>query len=736
MSKIPSELTDILKNLQSITNSLNNQPAGEVVIDNDLFQKYVTRAYTLYNDINPKDNLAIDTFNRVIAEIDTINGLLEKNNLDAQTTIPNEHCNKDTKYKMREWLTKKLIKPISERAYAPRQVTESSMKYGVRSWIADNATILVTADMQESVNRLYEATIEDKHLDRNLLEENCYTMLNAQEKRWVIQEVMKRRLIDGINMEKIIKPVDYEDFAELLCTILFSYRLAGSPTTVAKRKSEIKDKISRKTMMLMMAFPQLVHFAFPLDANSDFIHNIDAEHIQHSVQNNPNFTEDEALVTWFWTHLSDEGYPSYTDIDGNIVPELAKPPKTVNYIEKSFKEYVTRLINQFSQKLVTTNIFSEELSVKQQILDWMPKALQPGLNEDTIYETYIHPASTCKNMKEFRIHFDNTFGKIPAFIWKSFNALAGKKIKEGLKIKFYPNNFFEYCPDEELHEAIITLLNSIYWSYGYVLAKNGDYSATNSDAISIIDRKSLADLVRHGGLCYKLHSEYKYSKTPVFAQFQIFRTPPETACSANSPFAKKPDVLTETIIGHYHKYYKNPTLSRTFLLQNLNAYKPIPVEDLIQSLGALNPFVTWESIMKVLQETYLSSPNCPYNKSIAKYLSYADYIIDRYSMIESTIISYVQKYIMDMVMSFRITFPHNNVYDNNFINSVHDKGGANIKPSDIFTGTAKDIKQFAPVKYKPDKEQKVNDAQILGTETFVLNMGSFRYCAFINTVDQ
>ena len=150
--------------------------------------------------------------------------------------------------------------------------------------------------------------------------------------------------------------------------------------------------------------------------------------------------------------------------------------------------------------------------------------------------------------------------------------------------------------------------------------------------------------------------------------------------------------------------------------------------------------------MKVIQETYLSSPNCPYNKSIAKYLNYADYIIDRYSMIESTIISYVQKYVMDMVMSFRITFPHNNVYDNNFINSVHDKGGAKLKPSDIFTGTAKDIKQFAPVKYAPKKleEKKIEPLGIPphiteNEETGpnpVLDMGQFRYCAFKLTTDQ
>ena len=680
-------------------------------------------------------NAKYDIEENVTLGYEIVNGPLAAGKARKLEEPVNEHCKKDTPYYMRQWFTEYILRPISDNAYKMPIYGDNPIKDYMRNWFKDRFVIYVTDTMRDSVMALYEAVIREDTLARNLVVENCYRMLDNEQRKWVIREVDMMRKMDTVDIFKIGKSEDFAKLMEILCVILFQYGQTSDGAMIIPGANEAMSRIDVKTIMLMVAIPQLVNFAFPVDAMSVNVHNVNTETLQHAVEYNENWTLEAAHVYWFWTQ-SDKSY--YTnirinqpvkDLDGimHAVPE--------DLIEIGFnytrqvKNWLFTVAKNMGEKLTKKPIFSSSMENRRRLLaPWtFSETITDGLITYTrgvdipaetsarnafLRQRYIEPAANCQTTAEFLNLFANTMAQdIPPYVWKSFNALSGKKMLVDKPLRWVPNNFTFYSREYEATVAIISTINSIYWTHGYI--NDGKRHMITDKDISIWEKQYKNNFVCKGGLAFKLpdKDETIYNREP-YKTFDIIMNDDKTGVpmievmelykkvvAYNEYIPEKDETLltfkpvdlditiAESEMKEFYTYNWN-SAHISFFTQDaavcpLRAYPDSEegMKYLLSFIGADCELIDYSTILLPVIEKFFSDTNNPFNNPNSYIFTYANYMIDTFNDdVDRRLINQLYHVTIDNLLKYRILFPYNMVINSNYINAVHvamkyDKGG-------------------------------------------------------------
>mgnify|MGYP003289315161 CR=1 FL=1 len=624
----------------------------------------------------------------------------------------NTHCVEDLQYHVRKTAYDKVLVPMTKKLFEHQGRDESELHYKMRKWLRNNGAIYATDSLQTFTDAIYEIILNDNTMynafmyggdiysvvaksdiiKRNMIADNCYKTLTESEYNWVIREIGVRLKKDSVDVYKIPnKTTHFERITTLLTRLLFGYGYTnrqGVSEYIKETKNLIND-IDIHDMKLLTAIPETCIFTFPTDKKSEYIQTVTTEVIQHCVDYNQNWDLDSAYMYWFWTYLQGRDYSSTKDPTG-VNREVPNPhPEPFDYFNTVFKPKLRKIAEVtgnrlFSENGILIDSTYDHASLKL-IAPWLvtffPENTTDPSKRNWYIETLINQAKTFTDVRLFVdwIH-DNILLKVPIEVIKSFNAISGQIYLTKVPFTFVPNNFSFFDKEYEFETGYLTVLNSMYWLYGYISDNSGQQLTSRPSFQSQLSYRN------QGGMCYQPGiNPAKFSVTR-YEPFQLIWNP-----SYNGPvyYKRKESPLTDLSliqIGKYW-YYNWSTAKHTYLVQNLGPNpRPIGVDERIPYIGANCIMLPYKSfILDKIVKTYITKgTECQYNEYYNQnpwLFTFADYVKDNYVMSQN-LVELTFNHIIKRLLRCHISFPYNTILNTSFINSVHFNWAGKDAPKD------------------------------------------------------
>lgn len=619
--------------------------------------------------------------------------------------VINAHCVKDAQYNARKTAYDRVLVPMTKKLYEHQGRDESELHYKARKWLRNNGAVYATDSLQTFTDAIYDYILKNDDLydafinggnvyeliaesdiiKRNIIADNCYKTLTEAEYNWVIREVDVRIKKDSVDVYKIPNAsLHFERVTTLLTRLLFGYGYHSKldPSDYIKETNRIINKIDIHDMKILMAIPETCIFTFPTDTDSAYIQTVTTEVIRHCVDYNQNWELDAAYMYWFWTYLQGKEYTTTKDQTGADRDPPKDHPDPYDYFNKVFKPKLKKIAEVTSLRLVGTGGILIDSSSDNHgynhnslklIAPWLatffPESTLDPRKRNQHIEYLIDIAKGFKDVRLFVdwIH-DNIMLKVPIEVIKSFNAISGLQYLTDIPFAFVPNNFSLFDPEYEFETGYLTVLNSMYWLYGYISDNSGQQS--KNEPTSIVRQTYL----NQGGLCYQPGiNPAKFSVTR-YDPFKLIWNP-----KYENPLAytRRKFPLTDTSLIKIDDYwYHNwSTAQHSYLVQNLGANpRPITTDLRIPYIGANCVMLPFESfILEKIVKAYIAADDCQYGTSYNEnpwLFTFADYVKDNF-VTSNTLITLTYNKIIKRLLRCHISFPYNNVLSTNFINSVH-----------------------------------------------------------------
>ena len=614
--------------------------------------------------------------------------------------VINAHCTKDAQYNARKTAYDKVLVPMTKKLYEHQGRDESEMHYKARKWLRNNGSVYATESLQTLTDAIYELVINDSKLytafinggnmneviaksdiiKRNMIADNCYKSLTDSEYDWIIREVNVKIKKDSVDVYKIPnKDIHFERVTTLLARLLFGYGYITG-RAASKYIEETKKLISDIDIHDMKLLPETCIFTFPTDTNSEYIQKVSTEVIKHCVDYNQNWDLDSAYMYWFWTYLQGKVYAPTKDQTGadRAVPQPCPDP--FNYFDFVFKPKLEKIAEVTGKRLfgddgilIDSSISGYGHASLKLIAPWLISFFPDNTTnpDDRNYyiKTLIDQAKTFTDVRIFVdwIH-DNILLKVPLEVVKSFNAISGQQYLTREPFTFVPNNFSFFDKEYEFETGYLTVLNSMYWLYGYICDNSGKQSKSKPLF------QSKRSYRNQGGMCYRPGiNPAKFS----VARYEPFKLIWNPGYDGPNYYTRKTDPLKDESLIQVNEYwyYNWPTAQYTYLVQNLGANpRPIGIDERIPYIGANCVMLPYESfILGKVVATYIANNECKYGKSANKnpwLFTFADYVDDNFVKTQD-LIDLVFNHIIKRLLRFQISFPYNSILNTSFINSVH-----------------------------------------------------------------
>jgi hypothetical protein len=522
---------------------------------------------------------------------------------------------------------------------------------------------------------MYTAALEGDRIKTSIIADNCYKSLTPAEYKWVIREVDVRKKKNEIDVYMIPdQPGHCKQVLTLLLRWLFCYGYTtnGNIDEYIADTHKLIDQLDIHSMKILTAIPETCIFTFPTDQESRYIHEISLDIVKHCVDYNQNWEMDAAYMYWFWNHLQGEGYAPTVDQENNPreVPKSAPQPN--NYFNNVFKPKLKKISTIMANKLIGSNgiLFNE--TAASILAPWTYEFFKDNpLNDfgsrNTELKDILNQCDGIISVRRFIewVH-DTVISYIPKHIWKSFNAISGSVPIQDTPILFLPNNFTLFDPEYELETGLLTGLNSLYWTYGYISETDG-VSVTKKPTIN-----AYRSFLYQGSLCYDLGENPVKFNNNMYESFVLQWNPSYTSTYVRQT---EPKVDTEMIAINNQYLFRWKTGKLSYLTQGIGAdIRPVGMDDMIPHIGARCPMLPYkEYILAELLPLYLKASGCPYGKANKNQwlVTFADHIIGRGIDGVNTLMTVLFNGTVKRLLRCQITFPYNNILNMNFINAAH-----------------------------------------------------------------
>ena len=612
----------------------------------------------------------------------------------------NAHCVEDRQYVARKNAYEKVFVPMTKKLYEYQGRDESNMHYKLRKWLRGNGSVYASDTLQTFTDTLYEIVQNDEDMyntvlngdsiqdiisngaiiKNNMIADNCYKSLTDAEYNWVMRELIVKIKKDTVDVYKIPeKSLHFERITTLLTRLLFGYEYydkQGYSEYISDTRAVI-DAMNIHDMKLLMAIPETCIFTFPTDVDSEYIQTVSTEVIKHSIDYNQNWDLDSAYMYWFWTYLEGKAYKPTKDPNGVDKPVPNPCPEPVNYFRK-FKTKLKTIAKVTGERLFgTSGILIDSVydhaSVKLMapwLLDFFPDSTTDFGKRTQYINSLVTQAKSFTDVQSFIewIH-DNILLKVPLEVIKSFNAISGQRYLTTIPFTFVPNNFSFFDKEYEFETGYLTVLNSMYWTHGYISDNSGKQLKTKPLF------QSQESYRNQGGMCYQTGINPAKFSSARYEPFKLIWNP-----GYDSPitYTRKEEPLTDLTLIQVNQfwYYNWSTAKHSYLVQNLGTNpRPIGENERIPYIGANCIMLPYKSFIldKIVQTYIKKGQGCPYNETYNKNLwlfSFADYVKDNYVSAQN-LIDLTYNHIVKRLLRCHISFPYNTILNTSFINSAH-----------------------------------------------------------------
>ncbi len=625
----------------------------------------------------------------------------------------NGHCVEDRQYFARKNAYEKVFAPMTKKLYEFQGRDESNTHYKLRKWLRGNGGVYASETLQTFTDALYEIVLNDETMynivlnggtiqdivsndaiiKNNMIADNCYKSLTDAEYNWVMRELIVKIKKDTVDVYKIPeKSLHFERITTLLTRLLFGYEYSVGQdyNEYIDETEEIINSMNIHDMKLLMAIPETCIFTFPTDVDSEYIQTVSTEVIKHSVDYNQNWDLDSAYMYWFWTYLEGKEYKSTKDPNG-VDKQVPNPcPDPFNYFNKVFKPKLRKIASVTGERLFGANGILIDTTYNHASVNLMAPWLGTFFPENTFdfSKRTQHIKSLIAQAKEFAdvrlfiewIH-DNILLNVPLEVMKSFNAISGKRYLTTVPFTFVPNNFSFFDKEYEFETGYLTVLNSMYWTHGYISDDSGKQLTSKPLFQSQVSYRN------QGGMCYQTGINPAKFSSARYEPFKLIWNP-----GYDSPitYKRKEEPLTDLTLIQVNDfwYYNWSTAQQSYLVQNVGSNpRPIGENERIPYIGANCIMLPYKSFIldKIVRSYIEKGQGCPYNESYNKNIwlfSFADYVKDNYVMAQN-LIDLVYNHIVKRLLRCHISFPYNNILNTSFINSVHFNWSSSRFPSSL-----------------------------------------------------
>ena len=593
----------------------------------------------------------------------------------------NTHCVEDKQYHARKKAYENVFAPMTEALYKLKGKDEDEHHYKLRKWLRDNGSVYASSTLQTFTDAMYEALLSGDPIKRNMIADNCYKSLTEAEYKWVEREVDVRVKKDSIDVYKIPeKMIHFERITRLLLRLLFGYEYyqGQSYSEYIKETQELINEMDIHDMKLLVAIPETCIFAFPTDEYSEYIQTITVNVIKHCINYNQNWDLDAAYMYWFWTWLEGKEYTDTKDQEGNDVKLPEIHPEPFNYFKDVFKPKLRKIAEVTGKRLVGWNGIlidgTYDHATAKLMAPWLSSFFPDNtydFSKRTQYmDTFIDQAKDHTDVYRFIewIH-DNVLLKVPLEVVKSFNAISGLPYLTRVPFTFVPNNFSFFDKEYEFETGYLTVLNSMYWTYGYISDPEGNQLTSKPTF------QSQESYIQRGGMCYQTGVNPAIFSNTRYDPFRLIWNPEYNGAVS---YKRKEEPLNDLSLIEVNGlwYYNWATAQHSYLVQDMTTNpRPIGANERIPYIGADCIMLPYKSfILDKLVKRYIDTEGCmyaseTYNKNPWLF-TFADYVADNHVR-SNRLIHIMFNEIVKRLLRCHISFPYNNILSTNFINSIH-----------------------------------------------------------------
>ena len=654
----------------------------------------------------------------------------------------NIHCVEDRQYFARKNAYEKIFVPMTKKLYEYQGRDESNLHYKLRKWLRGNGGVYASESLQTFTDALYDIILNDENMynivlnggsiqdimssdgiiKNNIIADNCYKSLTDAEYDWVMRELIVKIKKDTVDVYKIPeKSLHFERITTLLTRLLFGYEYSAGQgySDYIKETYDIINDMNIHDMKLLMAIPETCIFTFPTDVDSEYIQTVSTEVIKHCVDYNQNWDLDSAYMYWFWTYIEGKEYKPTKDPNGTDKPVPNPCPAPFNYFNKIFKAKLRKIASVTGERLfgangILTDSTYDYASVKL-IAPWLGTFFPENTFDFSKRTQYIKSLIIqAKGFTDVRLFVewihDNILLKVPIEVIKSFNAISGKKYLTTVPFTFVPNNFSFFDKEYEFETGYLTVLNSMYWTHGYISDDSGK-QLTSKPLF-----QSQLSYLNQGGMCYQTGINPAKFSSARYESFKLIWNP-----GYNGPvkYTRKEEPLTDLSLIQVNDfwYYNWSTAQYSYLVQNLGSNpRPIGENERIPYIGANCIMLPYKSfILDKIVRTYIEKgQGCPYNETYNKNIwlfSFADYVKDNYVMAQN-LIDLTYNNIVKRLLRCHISFPYNNILSTSFINSVHFNWSSSRFPANASDKVWSDVILPQYIFSSSAAENKFNDKRL------------------------
>lgn len=593
----------------------------------------------------------------------------------------NTHCVEDTAYYARKNAYDNLFSPMTDYLYKLKGKDEGETHYKLRKWLRDNGAVYASNTLQTFTDAMYEAILSGDSIKRNMIADNCYKSLTEAEYKWVEREVDVRIKKDSVDVYKIPnRPLHFERVTRLLLRLLFGYGYYKNQlySEYIGETQKFIDELDINDMKLLVAIPETCIFTFPTDTQSEYIQTVTVNVIKHCINYNQNWDLDAAYMYWFWTWLEGKEYGVMKNQEGNDVQPPTPRPEPFDYFNGVFKLKLKKIADATGRRLVGTNGLLIDGTYDHATAKLMAPWISSFFPDNTydfgkrsqFMDALIDQAKECADVYQFVewIHNDIML-KVPLEVVKSFNAISGLQYLTKVPISFVPNNFSFFDKEYEFETGYLTVLNSMYWTYGYICDENGNQLTSKPT------HQSQVNYVQRGGMCYQTGIDPAEFSTARYDPFKLIWNP---EYNGTVRYTRKESPLTDLKLINVNGlwYYNWSTAQHSYLVQDMTTKpRPIGANERIPYIGAECIMLPYKSfILDKLVKRYIDTEGCmyasgTYNKNPWLF-TFADYVADNHVR-SNRLIHIMFNEIVKRLLRCHISFPYNNILSTNFINSVH-----------------------------------------------------------------